>query len=204
MKPADVRYPVHELIRNRWSPRAFAKRMVERDVLRSLFEAARWAPSCFNEQPWRYLLATQDDPEEFSRMLSCLVPRNQAWAAGAPVLGISFAKKTFSRNGKPNRTAQHDVGLASESLTLEAMARSVYVHQMAGIDLEKIRATYDVPPDFDPVAALAIGYLGEAHQLPEDFRDAEREPRKRNELGEFVFGKLWQTPADTIKDVAQD
>jgi nitroreductase len=203
-KPAPAQYSIHDLIRRRWSPRAFADRMVERDKIRSLLEAARWAPSCFNEQPWAYLVATKDQPEDFQQMLRCLVEKNQRWAQGAPVLMLSFAKKTFARNGHPNRTAQHDVGLASENLTLQALDLGLFVHQMAGIELEKIRQTYDVPSDYDPVAGIAIGYPGDAEKLAQDFREAEKAPRSRKPLPQFVFSMMWGHPSELAEDVAQD
>src|SRR5437016_3193564 len=186
-KPADTEFPINELIRRRWSPRAFAGQMVEADVLRSMLEAARWAASSFNEQPWYYLMATQDEPEEFQRMVSCLVEQNQEWARGAPVLMISVMKKTFSRNGKPNSVAMHDVGAASASLTLEALAHGVFVHQMAGIDAAKIRETYAIPPGYEAVAGLGLGYPGDIHSLPEQFRDMEKAPRTRKPIDQFVF-----------------
>src|SRR5262245_10198559 len=119
-KPAVTRYPVHSLIRERWSPRAFADRPVGREALGSLLEAARWAPSSFNEQPWSFILARQEDGPAFARVLACLLPFNQAWAQHAPVLMISLARTTFARTGQPNRHAFHDVGAATAQLLLAA------------------------------------------------------------------------------------
>src|SRR5439155_25807905 len=116
---AATDHPVHELIATRWSPYAFADRPIPREVLLSLFEAARWAPSSYNEQPWSYLVATKDDPEEFARLLSCLVEGNQAWAGAAPVLALGCTNLNFARNGQPNAAAQHDLGLSSANLVLE-------------------------------------------------------------------------------------
>src|SRR3954463_9863012 len=132
-KQATSDHPVHELIARRWSPYAFADRAVSDAVLRSLFEAARWAASSYNEQPWSYIVATKADPEAFERLLSCLVEGNQAWARAAPVLALGCTSLHFTRNGKPNAAAVHDLGLASASLTLEATVRSLFVHQMIGI-----------------------------------------------------------------------
>src|SRR6185437_5594635 len=146
-KPADTQYPVHDLIRKRWSPRAFADKPVPAEALRSVLEAARWSASSFNEQPWRYIVATRESPQAFQQMLGCLMEKNQRWAKGAPVLMLSFFKKTFSANGRPNRVAPHDVGAASAQLTFEATARGLAVHQMGGIELDKIRSTYHVPDD---------------------------------------------------------
>jgi nitroreductase len=190
-KPASTLFPVHDVIRRRWSPRAFASKPVAPEILGALLEAARWAPSSFGEEPWRYLIATQDTPEDFKRMLACLAEKNQEWARGAPVLMIGCAKLTFTRNGKVNRHAYHDLGQATAQLTLEAVSRGLFVHQMAGILPDKIRETYKIPGDFDPVTGIAIGYPGEPEQLPEAFREAERAPRKRRASRELFFEKSW-------------
>lgn len=190
-KPANNDHPVHELLKRRWSPRAFGDKPVEREKLLSLLEAARWTASSFNEQPWRYIVATKDTNEEYDRLLGCLMEKNQQWAKNAPVLMISFAKQTFSRNNKPNRVALHDVGAAAAQLTAEATNQGLFVHQMAGIDQEKIRKTYQVPDDFEVVAGIAIGYPGNPDSLPEDFREGEMEPRERKPSKEFVFSGQW-------------
>lgn len=136
---AETQYTVHELIRGRWSPRAFSNRTVERDKLLSLLEAARWAASSYNEQPWSLIVATQDQPSEYARLLSCLVEFNQSWAQSAPVLMLSVAKLHFDRNGKENRHAFHDVGAAASNLATQAIALDLFVHQMAGFDAQKAR-----------------------------------------------------------------
>jgi nitroreductase len=191
LKPAATDVTLHELIRNRWSPRAFAEKLVPPEVLRSLFEAARWAPSSNNEQPWAYLVATKDNPENFAKMLGVLVEFNANWAKHAPVLALSVAHLKTQRDGKPNRVALHDVGSASAQLTFEANARGLQVHQMAGFDAEKARETFAIPPDWEPVAALAIGYPGDPESLPEKLRDRELAPRTRKPAGEFVMSGSW-------------
>ncbi len=140
---AESDHPVHELIAARWSPYAFATRPVSKADLLSLFEAARWAPSSYNEQPWSYLLATREDPEAFARMLSCLVEGNRAWAKAAPVLALGCTRLAFARNGQPNAAALHDLGLASANLCLEATARGLAVHQMIGILPDRVRELVD-------------------------------------------------------------
>ena len=119
-KPADTKHPIHNLLRRRWSPRAFSGRMVEANQLCSVLEAARWAPSSYNEQPWRFIVATKENPVEFDRLLSCLVEGNALWAQQAPVLMLSVAKLSFEKNDKANRHAIHDVGLAVENLVIQA------------------------------------------------------------------------------------
>jgi nitroreductase len=190
-KPATTDSPVHELIRNRWSPRAFVDTPVSANVLRSLFEAARWAPSSNNEQPWVYLVATKDDPESFGKMLGVLVEFNANWAKHAPVLALSVAHLKMQRDGKPNRVAMHDVGSASAQLTFEANSRGLRVHQMAGFDAEKARQTFAIPPDWEPVAAMAIGYPGNPDSLPENLRERELAPRTRKPSSEFVMSGSW-------------
>ena len=187
----DTAHPIHELLRRRWSPRAFSDRPVERDKLLSILEAARWAPSSNNEQPWHFFVATKDAPDEYARLLSCLVERNQSWARAAPVLMLSVASTVFSRNGKPNRHALHDVGQAVANLTTQATALDLYVHQMAGFDAEAARQTFSLPATTEPVAALALGYLGDAATLPEDLRQREVVLSARKPISDFVFTGSW-------------
>ena len=190
-KEASTSHPVHELIRRRWSPRAFASRPVDAQTLGSLLEAARWAPSAMNEQPWTFIVATKEQPDEYARLLDCLVPGNQVWARQAPVLMIAVAKLRFDRNDKPNRHAFHDVGLAAAQLTLQATALGLGVHQMGGIDVGKIRETYAIPESHEPVTGIAIGYPGDPDTLPEKLRESELAPRQRKSLDEIVFSGTW-------------
>jgi nitroreductase len=197
-KPADAQYPLDDLIRRRWSPRAFSSRPVEPENLWSLFEAARWAPSCFNEQPWALVYATKDQPAEFDRLLQCLVPGNMAWAKQAPVLMLSVAKLNFDRNGSPNRHAYHDVGLAAENMVIQALSLGIFVHQMAGFDVEKARETLAIPASHDPVAMIALGYPGELSELAENLRQRETVPRTRKTLAQFVFDGNWGRVTDLV------
>src|SRR5436305_7136247 len=190
-KPAQTDYPIEEILKRRWSPRAFSDRMVEPEKLQSLFEAARWAPSSFNEQPWSFIIATKQKPEEHARLLGCLVEKNQQWAQLAPVLMVSVAKLNFEKTSKPNRHAFHDVGLAMGSLLVEATALGLFVHQMAGFSVDKVREAYQVPEGFEPVAAIAIGYQAEPEALPEIFREQETGPRKRKPISSFVLEERW-------------
>jgi nitroreductase len=190
-KAAVTDHPVHELIRNRWSPRSFSDKPVEPAVLASLFEAARWAASSYNDQPWAYLVATKDDPENFRKMLEVLVEFNAKWAKNAPVLAISIARRNFGHNGTPNPVAVHDVGAANAQLTAEATSRGLLVHQMAGFSHDKARKTFGIPDGWDPVSAIAIGYPGDPQTLPEDFRKSESAPRTRKPIREFVMSGSW-------------
>lgn len=198
-RPARTDYQIHELIARRWSPRAFSPRPVEAEKLRSLLEAARWAASSNNEQPWSYLVATKEEPEAFAKMSACLVPGNQTWATQAPVLMVSVVKTFFDRGNKPNRVALHDVGAASAQLTMEAMHLGLFVHQMGGIEVEKIRTDYALPAGYDPVAGLAVGYPGDLETLPEALKAREVAERVRKPIKEWVFGTAWGTPAGIVK-----
>ncbi len=196
---ASPGHPIHELFTKRWSPCAFADRGVSESDLRSLFEAARWAASSYNEQPWRYIVATKAQPEAFDRLLSCLVEGNQPWAKAAPVLALGCTSLNFALNGQPNAAAEHDLGLASASLTLEATARGLCVHQMIGILPDRARELYRIPDGFKPLTGLAVGYLGDPDALPEEYRERDLAPRQRKPLTEFVFGGEWGLASGAVK-----
>lgn len=198
---ANAKHPIHELLQRRWSPRAFAERSVEPEKLRSLLEAARWAPSSFNEQPWSFLAAGKDDLIEYERMLSCLSEGNRKWARTAPLLMISVTAHNFRRNNKPNRHAFHDVGLAVENLVIQATALDLYVHQMAGFDPERAREIYGIPEGSEAVAAIAVGYIGDPQSLPEEFRQREAEPSARKPMADFVFSGHWGRKAQWVTEV---
>ncbi len=197
-KPANAEHTIHELIAKRWSPCGFAHRTVSRDDLLSLFEAARWAPSSYNEQPWNYLVATKDQLDNFGRMLSCLVEPNRDWAQHVPVLVLTVAGLNFTRNGKPNTAAWHDIGLASASLSLEATARGLSVHQMIGIIPDKAREIYEIPEGFQAVTALAIGYAADPETLETPIQQRDTAVRQRKRLSDFVFSDRWGTIAKII------
>jgi nitroreductase len=198
-KQASPDHPIHELLGRRWSPYAFADRSVADEDLRSIFEGARWAASSYNEQPWRYILATKANPQEFERLLSCLVEGNQAWAKAAPVLALGCTSLNFTLNGKPNAAAIHDLGLASASLTFEATSRGLYVHQMIGILPDKARELYRIPAGVQPLTGLAIGYAADPNTLPEKLRERDMAPRSRKKLSEFVFGGEWGTASKVVQ-----
>lgn len=186
-RTANTDHPVHTLVAERWSPYAFGDRPVAEKDLRALFEAARWAPSSYNEQPWRYVVARREQPEAFERMLTCLVEGNQAWARFAPVLAIGVVSTHFERNGKPNKAAVHDLGLAAGNLLVEATARGIHVHQMIGILPDRARDLYAIPEGEEAYTGLAIGYHGVQPEQPEKLRERDEAPRTRKPLDAFVF-----------------
>jgi len=190
-RTAPAAHPIAPVLAARWSPRSFEDRPVPEDALRRVLEAARWAPSCNNAQPWHYLVTRRHaEPEAFRRLLDCLTPGNQAWVPLAPVLMLSVAKLAFP-NGNPNRHAWHDTGAASVSLALQAAALGLQAHQMAGFDPARARAAFAIPEGFDPVAAIALGYPGPAELLPEPQRTRETQPRHRRPVAEFAFAAAW-------------
>ena len=194
-KPAPAERPIHPLLAERWSPYAFTDEGVAEEDLIALFEAARWAASSYNEQPWRFIVARREEPAAFEKVLSCLVPFNQGWAGHAPVLALGLVQTLRPGDGSPNAAAQHDLGLAAATLTMEATHRGLSVHQMSGIVADRIRDAWSLPDDVLPLTALAIGRAASLPETPEDLRDRQRRPRERRRLPEFVFGKRWGEPA---------
>ena len=197
-KKASTDYPIHELLAERWSPYGFEDRPVDEGNLSSLFEAARWAASSYNEQPWSYLVATRENPQEFARLLSCLVEGNQAWAKAAPVLALGVVSLRFSRNNKENRAAVHDLGLAAGNLLVEATARGLCVHQMIGILPDKAREVYEIPEHSEAWTALAIGYKADPVKLPDALKERDLAPRQRKPLSQFVFSGKWGDPSPLV------
>jgi nitroreductase len=197
-KPAKTDTPILDLLSRRWSPRAFDGGPVEPEKLRSLLEAARWAPSSYNGQPWYFILATKDDPENHKKVLECFVEGNQAWAKNAPVIGLTVAGLKFAHNGQNNRHAFHDVGQAIANLTVEATSKGLFVHQMAGIFPDKAREVFGIPPDYEAVAGFAIGYPGDPVSLPAPIRERELAPRERKPLSSFVFTGSWGKTAPVV------
>jgi len=193
-KPAPVQSPIHELLARRWSPRAFDERPIEADKLRSLFEAARWAPSSNNEQPWRFIVASKEQRTAYDRLLACLVEGNRVWASHAPVVVLSVARLNFEESGKQNRHALHDIGMATENFLLQATALELAAHPMAGFDVEKARADLKIPSGYDPVAMIAVGYPGDPSILPDRLKQREQAARERDHVSTFVFFGEWGQP----------
>lgn len=193
-KLAETDANIHDVIRQRWSPRAFSSQDVSSEDLQAVLEAARWAASSYNEQPWRFFVARKSDAESFRRLFDTLVAANQAWAGSAPVLMIMAAKKKFTHNGADNYYALHDAGQALAHLMLQATALGLHAHAMAGFDHEKARKDIGIPEDYAIGAAVALGYIGNPDQLSEQARRAELATRQRKPLGEIAFGSHWGEP----------
>jgi len=196
-KPADTAVPLHDLLANRWSPRAFTDRPVEPEKLLAVMEAGRWAASSNNGQPWAFIVANKGNPTAFKAMLDCLMDGNQSWAVLAPVLILTFVEPIWPGQDRANVTAMHDVGMATAMMSVQAEALGLRTHHMGGIHRDKIRDVYAVPPTFEPVSAIAVGYQGAEALLPEK-KDRAREanPRTRKPLEEIVFADKFGTPAN--------
>ncbi len=192
-------YPIHELLTERWSPYAFADRPVATADICSLFEAARWAASSYNEQPWSYIVATKENPELFQQLLSCLVEANQFWAKDSPVLALGIVSHKFTRNQEDNRAAIHDLGLASSNLVVEATARGICVHQMIGILPDKARELFEIPEGYEAWTAMAIGYQGDPMTLPDALKERDLMPRQRKPLNQFVFSGKWGSASPLVQ-----
>jgi nitroreductase len=198
-KIAHPDHDILEVIRLRWSPRAFdAARLVDRGTLHSLFEAARWAPSSRNEQPWRFIVADRShSPDACARVLDALTPKNRAWAAAAPVLLVVALRATHEIDGAANAHAWYDAGQAVAFLVLQATASGLSTRQMQGFDADRVRQACAVPPPFDPAIVVAVGYAGDPDSLAvESHRAAESQQRVRRAVAEFVFENTWGHPLE--------
>ncbi len=188
MKPQpEFSHDVHELIRRRWSPRAFSSQPVDEETVMTLLEAARWAASANNSQPWRFIYATKMQQERYRKLLDCLDESNQVWAASAPALFLTLVRTHSEKTGRPYKWAWHDLGLAIGNLTAQATALDLYVHSMGGFSADKARQHFALPAELEPVTMIAIGYLGDPGQLPEPFRTRELAPRQRKPLEELIL-----------------
>ncbi len=194
IKLAPTLHPIDPLLAGRWSPRAFSTQAVDAQQLHSILEAARWAPSSSNIQPWRFLVWDRNvDASEYDRAFATLVPFNQAWVSGSPVL-VAACANTLNGRGEPNRSASYDTGAASMSLTLQAHALGLAAHQMGGFDPAALRAAFQIPAEFEAMAMIAIGHHGDAQQLSEVLREREHAPRARLPMGEIAFAGAWGKP----------
>ena len=193
LKHAPAELGLNELIAARWSPRAFADKPVSSEHLTKIFTAATWAASSNGEQPWRFLVGRKGT-DTYAKIFDTLVEFNQNWAKSAPVLVLTVARKTFSKDSSPNPYALHDTGAASANLCLQAIALGIHTHGMAGFDHDKARAHFTLPEDYTTGAVWAIGYLGDPDSLPDYMQKMELAPRTRKPLSEVVFN-TWDSPA---------
>ncbi len=191
-KSAETRYAIHDILRQRWSPRAFSNETVAPEDLMRLLEAARWAPSGGNSQPWAFIVGLRGD-ETHTHLVEATTGRNPIWAKDAPILVLAVAR-TERQPGVANPFAFYDVGQAVAHLSIQAHAMGLHVHQMGGYDAAKVRQAFALPEGYAPVTITAIGYQGELSQLPDDLRERELQVRTRKPLSEFVFNGAWDQP----------
>jgi nitroreductase len=190
-RTAEPDHPIHALIAQRFSPRAFADKAIDQETLQAIFEAARWAPSAFNAQPWSFIVARREDEQAFEKALSMLNEGNRRWANKAAALVLVMTKTHDPEAGHSYTHGRHDVGIATGFLMLQALEHGVYSHAMAGIRRDAIAEEYALPEEWEPITALALGHLGDASELPEDLEERERAPRTRRPQDSFVFFGEW-------------
>jgi nitroreductase len=195
-KPAITSVPIQETIAKRWSGRAYdATKPVSHEQIIALLEAARWAPSCFGDEPWRFIVWNkQADEKAWQQAFDCVVPNNQTWVKHAPVLILVCAGSLFGHNQSPNRWAQYDTGAAAENLCLQATHLGLMAHQMGGFNADKAREKFNIPAQLTPMAMISVGYQGDANDLPDDLKARELAERKRKPLGELFFDSVWDKP----------
>lgn len=185
IKTAQTSEALHPIIKNRWSPRAFSTESITQEEMNTLLTAATWAASGGNGQPWMFIYALKGTPE-FELMLSCLNPSNQVWAKDSSALVMTLAK-VKNPEGKPLRMALHDTGSAMTTMLLQAQTMDIYGHPMGGYDFAKVKATYQLPEEWDPAVIVALGRLGSAESLNEELKARELAPRTRKQLSEVAF-----------------
>jgi nitroreductase len=192
-KPAITEAAIDPVISNRWSGRAYdASKPVSREQVISLLEAARWAPSCFGDQPWRFIVWNKgSNPDAWQLGFDCLVPGNQSWVSNAPVLLLVCADTLFSHNEKPNRWGEYDTGAAAENLCLQVSSMGLMAHQMGGFDVEKARKTFAIPERYTLMAMVSVGYQAPIESLEGETLSRETAARSRKSLEELFFANTW-------------
>ncbi len=198
-KEANTQYPIHELLKKRWSPRAFDEKPIEKDKLKRILEAARWSPSASNEQPWHFIVGYKND-ETYDKIFETLVEFNQMWTKFAPVLMISVGRKKSIKTGGENRDFRYDVGQSVAHMSIQAMSENIYVHQMAGFDPEKARELFQIPDDHIAITAIALGYIGKPEILHPRMQKSETALRERKTINEFVFSDQFGKTSKYIEE----
>ncbi len=195
-KKANTTYPINDILSKRWSPRAFADKVVEKEKLQSILEAARWSPSASNEQPWFFILGWNNDAT-YQKIFETLVEFNQMWAKNAPVLIISVGKQINSKD-EPSSIFKYDVGQSVAHLTFQASIEGLYVHQMVGFDPDKAAELFQIPEGYEAISVMSIGYIGEPSMLHPRMQKAEKAERERKELSAFIFEEKFGKKSEII------
>ena len=185
---------LQEIIKNRYSTRSFSNEKIDPEVLRSLFEAARWSPSSMNEQPWRFIIALREDEDTFNKMLYVLNDNNRLWAMNAPLIILTASKLRFTKNNQLNKSSLYDAGQAMAYLTMQAYHMGLFARQMGGFNAEKAKEIFAIPDEFIPLTVTAIGYKGKPENLPPVLQEKENAVRNRKPLNEILFTEKFNTP----------
>ena len=195
-KEIDTSTPIHRLLEKRWSGRAYdPDKIVDQNILQSLFEAARWAPSCYGDEPWRYIVCNKlTNMSAWQQAYDCLSEGNQTWAKDAQILILGVADTILSKTGKPNRWGEFDTGSATMSLCVQATEHNLMVHQMGGYDPDKARKIFNIPNQFTPMSMIAIGYQLPLDQMSGEQKERELTPRQRSPITEKFFDGEWSSP----------
>jgi nitroreductase len=195
-KIATTQAPINEVIAHRWSGRAYdASKAVSNEQIISLCEAARWAPSCFGDEPWRFIVWNKNtNLASWQSAFDCLVPGNQEWVKNAPVLLLVCADTLFGHNQTPNRWAQYDTGAAAENLCLQAEDLGLMAHQMGGFNADAARSAFSIPEQFTLMAMVAVGYAADIKTVTGEALSRETTARKRKPLKELFFDSAWNQP----------
>jgi len=195
-KKAETSVPINDLIARRWSGRAFDpdRHIMHADIV-ALLEAARWAPSCYGDQPWRYIVCNRHtNPDAWQQALACLAEGNQSWARYAPLLVLVVADNFMVRDGRPNRWGQYDTGAASISICLQALDLGLMTHQMGGFDANAARRLFHIPVQCTPMSMMAVGYPLPEQAIPPEMKERELQPRARKPLTEYFYDGAWNVP----------
>jgi nitroreductase len=195
-KPAITQVPIDTTLAERWSGRAYdASKAITSEQTIALLEAARWAPSCMGDQPWRIVVWDKHvDAAAWQKAFDCLAPSNQTWVQHAPLLLLICADKLFSKNAQPNRWAEYDTGAAAQNLCLQASSMGLMAHQLGGFDAEKTREAFHIPAQFTLMAMISVGYPVSESAIPEDLLARETAERSRRDLGELFYQGAWENP----------
>lgn len=194
-KPAITQVPIDATIANRWSGRAYAEKAISSEQIIALLEAARWAPSCYGDQPWRFIVWNKNtDAQSWQQAFDCLAPGNQAWVKDAPVLLLVCADSLFNHNQQPNRWAQYDTGAAAENLCLQAASMGLMAHQMGGFDVDVAREAFSIPAQYTLMAMISVGWPADIASLEGEVLSRETAERKRRPLNELFFADSWGKP----------
>ncbi len=195
-KPAVTQVPIDTTLAERWSGRAYdASKAITSEQTIALLEAARWAPSCMGDQPWRIVVWDKHvDAAAWQKAFDCLASSNQTWVQHAPLLFLICADTLFSKNAQPNRWAEYDTGAAAQNLCLQASSMGLMAHQLGGFDAEKTREGFNIPAQFTLMAMISVGYPVSESAIPEDLLARETAERSRRPLGELFYQGAWENP----------